>query len=160
MTCRNGLKYWRPAGSGPPLRGGAEQGEAGRGELALEVAAVVALVADDDLPRGSGQAVADQDAEQDEPLVAFGPGQGEPDGQAVQGAEQVQPQSPEPARVRGAVPVLGPPGQLRPLDGLPGTAAFHRGGIDDPHVVRPQSGIGGQHPDHRGDQPGCARLPG
>jgi hypothetical protein len=41
----------RPAGRvGLAFAGGAEQDEAGRGELGLELAAVVALVADDDLP--------------------------------------------------------------------------------------------------------------
>jgi hypothetical protein len=144
MTCRNGLKYWRPAGSGSPLRAGRRKDEPGGGELVLEVAAVVALVADDDLPGSPCQVVVGQDAQQDLPLVGLRPGQGEADGQAVQGAQQVQPQSPEPSRVGGAVPVLGPSGQVRALDGLAGAGALDGGGVHDPDVVGPQAGAGGQ----------------
>jgi hypothetical protein len=144
MTCRNGLKYWPAGGLGLAFAGGAEQDEPGGGELVLEVAAVVALVADDDLPGSPCQVVVGQDAQQDLPLVGLRPGQGEADGQAVQGAQQVQPQSPEPSRVGGAVPVLGPSGQVRALDGLAGAGALDGGGVHDPDVVGPQAGAGGQ----------------
>jgi hypothetical protein len=68
------------------------------------------------------------------------------DGQAVQGAQQVQPQPPEVPRVAGAVAVLGPTGQVRAEHCVPGAAAFDRGGVDHPHIVMPQAGIGGQDP--------------
>ena len=86
-----------------------------------------------------------QDAEQDLALVGLGTGQGEGDRQPVQGADQVQAQPPEVAAVAGAVAVLGPAGQLGAVDGLGGPAAFHRGGVTDPHVVGPQRGVTGQH---------------
>ena len=80
-------------------------------------------------------------------------------GRPPQGGDQVQPQPPEVARVAGAVSVLGPSGQVRAAGGVAGAAAFDRGGIDDPHVVGPQAGIGGQQPDQRGDQPGGGAQP-
>src|SRR3984957_9795749 len=70
MACRNGLRYWRPAGSGSPLRGGRGQGEAAGGEGGLEVVAVVVLVADDDLPGPAvEQGAVGEDGRQDLPLV-------------------------------------------------------------------------------------------
>ena len=45
----------------------------------------------------------------------------------VRGGDQVRLQSPGPARMRGAVPVVRPTGQLRAPDGLPRGAARHRG---------------------------------
>jgi hypothetical protein len=46
-------------------------------------------------------------------FVGFGAGQREAHGQAVQRAQQVQPQSPEPAGVASALPLPGESGQLR-----------------------------------------------
>src|SRR5882757_10133795 len=52
-----------PAGGlGLALAGRAEQGEAGPGEGGLEVAAVIALVADDGLPRAAAQVAVGEDA--------------------------------------------------------------------------------------------------
>jgi hypothetical protein len=59
----------------------------------------------------------------------------------------VQAQPPEVARVAGAVAVLGPAGQLGAVHGLPGAGALDRGRIDDPHIIGPQAGVAGQHPD-------------
>src|SRR5271166_95959 len=55
---------------GLALAGGAEQDEAG-GECGFEVAAVVVLVADEDLPGPAGQLAIGQDVEQDQPLVGL-----------------------------------------------------------------------------------------
>src|ERR687897_2595926 len=102
------------------LAGRAQQLEAGVDKGGLEVAAEVVLVGDHDLPGSSGAqvGVGGQDAEQGLALVGLGAGQGEPDRQPVQGAQQVQPQSPEVARMAGAVAVFGPPGQIGAPRGL------------------------------------------
>jgi hypothetical protein len=65
------------------------------------------------------------------------------------------PQSPEVAAVAVAVSVLSVSGQVRALRGLPRAAAFHRGGVDHPHVIDPQAGASRQDPDqphHGGGQ--------
>lgn len=51
-------------------------------------------------------------------LVGLGSGQDEDDGQALEGAHQVQPKAPEEAAAAGAVPVLGPSGQVGAFDSL------------------------------------------
>jgi hypothetical protein len=57
------------------------------------------------------------------------------------GGDQVPLQSPPPARMRRAVPVVRPSGQLRAPDGLPrGTG----GGVDQPHRVGPRRALPGQ----------------
>ncbi len=48
-------------------------------------------------------------------FVGFGAGQRPAGGKVVQGAQQMQTESPEVAGVRGAVAVLSPTGQVRPL---------------------------------------------
>jgi hypothetical protein len=53
----------------------------------------------------------------------------------------------------GAVAVGGPAGQIGAFDGLPGTAAFDRGGVAHPPVVGPQRGVAGQHADDVLQQP-------
>jgi hypothetical protein len=68
-----------------------------------------------------------QEVEQDLAFIGLGAGHGERDGQAVEGGDQVQAQSPEVAGVRGAVPVFGPAGQLGVPHGVPGAGALDRG---------------------------------
>src|ERR1017187_7380588 len=115
----------------------------------LEGGAEVVLVADEGLARpGRGQVRAGgEHAGQHLALVGFRAGQGERDGQSLQGAHQVQAKAPEVAGVAGAVPVFGPSGQVRVPGGLAGAAALDRGGIHHPYVVGPYGGIGGQCPD-------------
>src|SRR5215467_2842375 len=141
---------------GLAVAGGAQQPCAAAGEGVLKAGAVVVLIPDDGLAGPArGQLRVVEDVQQYLPLVGLGAGQREPHRQAVQRAQQVQPQPPEPAGVAGAVPVFGPSGQVRALDGLPGAAAFDRGGVDHPYVVMPQAGAGGQGPDqpaHGGGQ--------
>lgn len=74
---------------------------------------------------------------------------------ALQGAHEVQAQAPGEAAVAGAVPVLGPSGQVGAFDGLSGASALHRRGIHDPHVIAPYGGVGGQQPGHPPQQLGC-----
>jgi hypothetical protein len=140
---------------------GAQQCELLRGEGGFELRAVVLAVGDEGLPRpGGGQGgVGGQDAQQGLAFVGFGAGQREPDREAAERGDQVQAQAPEVPRVTGAVPVFGPSSQLRAVGRFFGPAAFHRGGINDPHVVGPQAGVGGQHPDQRGDQHGGGAQP-
>src|SRR3954451_19106326 len=61
-------------------------------------------------------------------FIGLGAAQSPAQWQAVQGADQVQPQPPEVARMGSAVAVLGPAGQCRALLGLPGPAALDRSG--------------------------------
>jgi hypothetical protein len=110
-------------------------------------------------PLGRQSGVGRQDAHQRFSLIGFRAGQREPDRQATEGGDQVQAQTPEVARMRSAVPVFGPSGQLGAFDGLAGTAAFDRDGIGHPHVVGPQAGVGGKRPDHRRDQAGSVAQP-
>ena len=89
-------------------------------------------------------------------LVGLRAGERPRHGQAVQGADQVQPQPPEGPRVGGAVAVLGPAGQVGALGGLPGAAALHRRGVDDPHVVTEHAGPPPEladQPRHRAGEP-------
>src|SRR5579884_2117611 len=64
--------------------------------------------------------------------------QAEADRHPVRRAQQIQPQSPEVARMRRAVPVRGPAGQLRALAGLARLPAWNRGGVQqaDPLTER------------------------
>jgi hypothetical protein len=76
------------------LAGGAQQADAIVGQGGLEVMPVVVLVRDDDLAIAAcGQGGVSQDAQQDLPLVRLGASQGEPDGQPMQGGQQMQAQS-------------------------------------------------------------------
>src|SRR5262249_5542870 len=150
--------------SGPfgfAFAGGAQQCELLSGEGGFELRAVVLAVGGEGLsPPGGGQGrVGGQDAQQGLAFVGFGAGQREPDGEAAERGDQVQAQAPEVPRVAGAVPVFGPPSQFRAVGRFFGAAAFHRGGINDLHVVGPQAGVGGQQPDQRGDQHGGGAQP-
>lgn len=115
MTCRNGLKNsFQPAGTRPCGPGAAAPARIRPG--GLELTADVVLVPDHDLPGPSvGSArVGVEYPEQGLGFVGLGAGQGEPDGQPVQRAQQVQPQPPEVAGVAGAVAVLGHPANSEP----------------------------------------------
>jgi hypothetical protein len=76
------------------VAGGAQQADAAVGQDGFEVVPVVVLVRDDDLAAAAGgQGGVGQDVQEHLALVRFGAGQGEADGQAVQGAQQVQAQA-------------------------------------------------------------------
>src|SRR5207342_1070246 len=96
------------------LAGRAEQADAAVGQDSFEVMPVVVLVRDDDLmvPAG-GQGRVGQDVQQNLALVSFGAGEREAHGQSLQGAQQMQAQSPEVARMAGAVPVFSPSSEVR-----------------------------------------------
>ena len=81
------------ATSGLTLAGGARLCYPGPGEGGFEVAAVVVLVADQDLPGAAGDqaGLGFEDAQQHLPLIGLGSGQGEHDGQAARRGDQVQP---------------------------------------------------------------------
>src|ERR1035441_3021324 len=85
-------------------------------------------------------------------LTDLGVGQRPQDGHPGRGADQVQPQPPEPAGMARAVPVVRPSGHVRAPGGGPRAAAFHRGGIGDPDVVEPEVAVDGQIPDRLLDQ--------
>jgi hypothetical protein len=87
-------------------------------------------------------------------------GQRPQDGNADQGADQVQAQPPEPAGMRGAILIAGPPGgHLRPPDRRPGASAIHWRAVGDPDVVKPEVAFGGRGPDHLPDQRQHRALP-
>jgi dipeptidyl aminopeptidase/acylaminoacyl peptidase len=113
---------------GLALAGGPQEFYPGAGHGGLEGGAEVVLVADEGLawPGGDQVGAGGEHAGQHLALIGLRAGQGEGDGQAVQGAHQVQPEAPEVARVAGAVPVFSPSGQVRTFGGLPGAAAFDR----------------------------------
>jgi hypothetical protein len=77
---------------GLALAGRAQQRDPRRGDGGLEVAAVVVLVADQRLagPGGQQARVGGEHADEHLALVGLSAGQGERDGQALQGADQVQ----------------------------------------------------------------------
>jgi hypothetical protein len=85
----------RPCSRRLTLTGRAQQVQTGTSQLALKLAAVVVLVRDHDLPhpRGRQLRVGVEDPEQGLALIGLGAGQGEPDRQAMQGAQQVQPRA-------------------------------------------------------------------
>lgn len=122
MTCRSGLNSCDPGRSASRLRAGRSSRNVQYGQLRL-----------------SGEQVQQRFA-----LVGLGAGQREGDRQAVQGADQMQSQSPEVAGVAGAVPILGPSGQVGAFDGLAWASALHRCGVHDPHVVAPQRSVARQ----------------
>jgi len=70
----------------------------------------------------------------------------------VGGRDQVQLQASAPVRMRRAVPVAGPSGQVAALDGLPGGAARHRSSTDQPSRVAPRWPLPGQLIDRRGQR--------
>src|SRR6266704_820990 len=82
--------------------GGPQERDARGGDGRLEGGAEVVLVADQGLagPGRDQVRAGGEQAGQDLALVGFRAGQREGDGQAMQGAHQVQPQSPEVARMR------------------------------------------------------------
>src|SRR5579864_381287 len=101
----------------------------GRGELAAGVAFVseqcFAAVA---LATG-------KQFESDFALVAFGRGERERPRGAVWGEDRVEPEAPEVAGVRGAIPVVGSISEGGALDGLPAPGALNRGRVDQQQIV-------------------------
>jgi hypothetical protein len=133
--------------------GRAQQVHAGVGEGRFEVAAVVVLVRDQCLSGSvSGQGGVGADVQLYLAFVGLDAGQPRPDRKTAQGAQQVQSQSPEVARMAGAGAVFGQPGQLRAACRLPRSAALDRRGIRDPYVVAEQAGVTAQHPDQPADR--------
>ena len=116
MIWRRGLKNRCPAAWSLALAGGTQQVDAGVVEFGFERAAVVVLVADQGLAgracRPGQGGCGPERCREDVAFVGFGAGQRPAHGQAVQGADQVQPQAPEEPGVGGAVAVLGPAGQV------------------------------------------------
>lgn len=106
----------------------------------LEVRTEIVFVADEGLAvpvglepvhgRGAGQNI-----EEDLAFIRLGPGQCVPDREPVQGGDQVQAQPAKVARMRRAVPIFGPPGQIRTAGSFSGSAAFHGCGVNDPHII-------------------------
>ena len=111
-----------------------------------------ALVGEDDLPVADQVVVAAQQGLGDLAFPELGVGQSPDHRHAFRGADQVQAEAPEVARVRGAVPVAGVPGQVGALDGFAAGAARDRGGIEQAEDFVPGFGVPGQGGDHRTDQ--------
>ena len=61
--------------------------------------------------------------------------------------------------MRGAVPVLGPPGQVGAFRGLPRPPALDRSRVDHPHVISAPRGARNQMRDDRAQHPGRGAYP-
>src|SRR4051794_16559422 len=137
---------------------GAHEGGVQVGDGALELLAGEPLVADDDLSAAEQSALAGA-LEHCRGHVALGVVRGcqaEADRHPVRRAQQVEPQSPEVARVRGAVAVGGPAGQLGAFACLSGLAARHRGGVQQADPLSERWGDPGEVLDDQADL-GCER---
>lgn len=124
--------------------GRADEPDAGLGQLVLEVASVLAFVAQQ---CRAGHLSAVEQRGRGMPFVGLRAGERPRDRQLVEGGHQVQPQPPEESGVGGGVPVLGVPGQLGAVHGLAGSGALHGGGVRHPHVVGGHRGRLRQCPD-------------
>src|SRR5439155_10558045 len=132
---------------------GADELRIERGDDPLELLAGEALVGDDDLLAGE-QPFAARLLEhrcRDLALALVRWRQAEGDRHPLGRAEQVQPQTPEVARVRSAVAVSRPARELGALDGLPGGPAGHRGGVQQPQPLAERRRDPGQMPDRQAD---------
>ena len=154
MICRRGLKNRWPGCGVLAFAGGSEQGDAVLGQGGFEGVAVVVFVADD-RRRCPGvrheSRCGGEDLDQHVTFVGFGPGQRPPERQSVHGAQQMQPQTPEVAGVRGAVAVLGPPGQIRAFDRLGRASTLHGGRVDHPQIIVTDASVGAQDADQPRD---------
>ena len=72
--------------------------------------------------------------------------EGEGDGKPRRRGDEMQPQAPEEPGMRRAVPVAGPPGQVRALRRLTGAPALDGRGVDPPQVVLSDLGRASRRP--------------
>ena len=156
--------HWRiqpidPCRGASSRRSGPDQGSPKPAVTGPRSPAREALVPDQrqSRPQGAGAPGVGEQLRGDFAFADLGAGQAPGDGHPVGGGDQVQLQPPVPARVRRAVAVVRPSGQLGPLDRLPRGAARHRGGIDQPHRVVPARRLRG--PGDRSPRPAAARPP-
>ena len=122
--------------------GGADERDAGGVELVLEPGSPVALVGDEGQAPPGDPGVGDH-VQTGVALVGFGPGERVGHRQPRRRCDEVQAQAPEPSRVRGAVAVGGPSGEVRAPLGLAAAAALHRGRVHDPRRRRETTGSPG-----------------
>src|SRR6266545_268246 len=137
---------------------GADEGGVQSRDCLLELAPGEAFVADDDLLAGEEPLAAGavEHRRGDLALGLVRRGQAEADRHPVWRAQQIQPQAPEVARMRGAVAVGGPAGQLRALAGLARLAARHRRGVQESEPIAERRGDPRQVADDQADL-GCQR---
>jgi hypothetical protein len=139
-------------GAGPlvlALASRPQQPETQLAEQPLELAAAGVLVGEQDLPRpGRHQPRLDrQQVQQHLALISLGPGEGDRDWQAVQGADQVQPQPPEVTGAAGAIAVLAHPASWERLAVSRERPHSTGGGVHHPDVVAPQRRVRGHGSD-------------
>src|SRR5579859_4107572 len=132
-----------------PNEGGVEGGDS-----ALELATGEPFVADDELTSAEQAPLAGalEHRRGDFPLGLVRGCQAEADRHPVRGAEQIQAQSPEVARMRGVVAVGGPAGQLGALAGLARLAAGNRSGVQQPDPLAERRGKPDQVLDDQADR--------
>ncbi len=154
-VCRKGLEKLTARALGFAFAGPAQQRDALVGQVGLEVAAVVVLVADQDLPwPGVGEgAVGVQQIEQDLAFVGFRAGQGEADRQAVQGRHQVQPKSPEVAGRAAQQPYSAHPASSGRRT-VSRDRAHSTGVASTTHIIGPHADVPAEHPDQPVQRPG------
>ena len=150
------LKNWLPGPPGSPWRARHSRcSPAGAGAVSKS-RAVVVRIADQHLAgQQGGQLRVVEDGQQRLPIISPVAGQREPDGQAVQRPQQVQPQPVEIPGVRGAVPYWAHP--AKSLRRAASADRPHSTGVrvHHPYVVGPQAGVAGQcpvQPGHGGSQ--------
>ena len=102
------------------------------GDLGLEVAAGVALVADDQLAAMQSDL---KEAERDVAFLLVGRGEDRRAWRAVRGGQQMQTHAPKPAAVAAAVVVRAGRRQLRTARGLHRATALDRRRVDEHDVV-------------------------
>src|SRR5215213_4076377 len=111
----------------------ADDDRVARVHLGGEVAAGVALVADDDQRSGAPAAV--DEVQADIAFVDLGAGERDRAWGAIQREQAVQSEPPKEAAVAAAVPVVGGVGELAAADGFHRASALDRGGVNDQQVV-------------------------
>ena len=156
------LAQWpQESGAGPwglVLGGGPQQGDAGVVEVGFERFGAVAVVGDEGLARSGDPGRVDHVCA-DFAFVGFRAGDRERDRQPRRGGDKVQPQTPEPPRMRRAVSVLGPSREVRAFLGLAAAAALDRRGVHQPHVVVPGLALACEASHDTGDHRGAAPQP-
>ena len=124
--------------------GRAQHQPAHLGHRPLEVAAGVALVADDRLAAAQHPR---KQLQRDLALRPVGRPQNGPAGRPVEPEAAVQAHPPKPARVALAAGVAAGVGQLRALDGLHRPAALDRGRVEQDDVIVVAGALGGEDAD-------------
>jgi len=136
--------------------GGPDDHAAELADGVLELAAGVALVAEDRLAtvKGSGE-----EGQRDFAFGTVGSDQACRSWGAVQGADEVQPHPPKPTGVALAISVAADLGKLGAAGGVERAAALDRGRVEQHKIVARARALGREHPDQPLDRVGQPPAP-